>query len=306
NHDQKAVIVTRTVGETADGQAITPGVSEDELKDTLPATISGTAGDGEYQQTIEDIPVEIETERVAHPFPTEQPTPDVTGPGDHYEHKYRPVPGGACIQGDTHQSYMHGTSCAVAYNEKTSNMDLVTAAHVLNYNDPEEIHQPKDVSGDDHQVGTPIDEQIKTTAENGVPGFDAGMVNLSTDAYNRFAADSGDDESWTAHHIYGTLGRDKIVDNENNEEFTVDKRGSTTGHDSGHIIQVYDDDSAFDIEADGDGGDSGGPFFCREYDSNYDIWKVYVAGVHYAGRNDRLSERATMMEAVETEFDLRV
>ncbi|ERH04436.1 MAG: hypothetical protein J07HR59_01570, partial [Halorubrum sp. J07HR59] len=279
NHDQKAVIVKRTVGETADGQAITPGVSEDELKDALPATVSGTAGDGKYQQTIENIPVEIETERVARSPPTAQPTPDVTGPGDQYEHKYRPVPGGACIQWGTAFPGSCGTSCAPAYNEDAEQYDLVTAGHVTK---SKKIHQPKDDLRNNHQIGTRIDDKDKVDhpPQRAPPSFDAGVVSLSVDHTHMFAADDGDNSYLDDHHVFGVVGVDKLKDNENSD-FEILRRGTESGMKEGTLGDVYEDDDAFDADTDGKPGDSGGPHYTREYDPNFRIWKVYIAGVCY-------------------------
>ena len=83
---QKAVVVKRTVTERADGETITPGATKDQLKETLPDTVAGTVGEGQYQRTIDQIPVKIETERMSL---------DDTGPGNHYNYVYRPVPGGS-------------------------------------------------------------------------------------------------------------------------------------------------------------------------------------------------------------------
>lgn len=83
---QKAVVVKRTVTEKADGETITPGATKDQLKETLPDTVAGTAGEGQYQRTIDQIPVKIETERMSL---------DDIGPGNHYNYMYRPVPAGS-------------------------------------------------------------------------------------------------------------------------------------------------------------------------------------------------------------------
>ena len=303
HHDQKAVVVKRTVGETTDGQAITPGVSEDELKDTLPATVSGTAGGGKYQRTIEDIPVEIQTERVAHPLPTEQPAPDATGPGDHYEHKYRPVPGGACIQWGTAFPGSCGTSCAPAYNQDAEQYDLVTAGHVTK---SEKIHQPKDDLRNNHQIGTRIDDKYKVDhpPKRAPPSFDAGVISLSVDHRHTFAADDGDNSYLDDYLITGIIGRDKLKDNENSD-FEILRRGTESGMKEGTLGNVYVDDDAFDADTDGEPGDSGGPHFTREkYDGVYS-YEVYIAGVCYGAHEASKTTRATMSDAIESEFNLQ-
>jgi hypothetical protein len=273
------------------------------LKDALPATVSGTAGDGKYQQTIEDIPVEIETERVARSPPTTQPTPDVTGPGDHYEHKYRPVPGGACIQWGSAFPGQCGTSCAPAYNEDAEQYDLVTAGHVTK---SEEMHQPRDNIGDDHQIGTRIDDKDKVDhpPQRAPPSFDAGVVSLSVDHTHMFAADSGDDSYLNDHHVFGVLGRDKLKDNENSD-FEILRRGTMSGIKEGTLGDVYEDNDAFDADTDGEPGDLGGPHYTREYDPNFQIWKVYIAGVCYGAHRNSKTTRATMSDAIESEFNLQ-
>ena len=72
----------------------------------------------------------------------------------------------------------------------------------------------------------------------------------------------------------------------------------------GNLKDVYDDNHAFDIAADRDGGDSGGPHFTRVYDNEHGIWEVYVTGVHYTGTTDKA--RATMIDEVESRYDLTI
>ncbi|ESS11330.1 MAG: hypothetical protein A07HR60_01383 [uncultured archaeon A07HR60] len=301
HHDQKAVIVKRTVGGTADGNAIVPEPSTDEIKDMLPDTVSGTAGDGSYRRTIDEIPITVETERMTPPSQARQPTPEDTGPGNHYEHRYRPVSGGACIQWGSAIPFNHGTSCAPAYNEDAEQYDLVTAGHV---NKSEEMHQPKDDIGDNHQIGTRIEDKNKVDypGKKAPPSFDAGVVSLDVDHTYRFATDDGDNSYLDDHSIVGIVGRDKLKDHANGD-FEIRHRGSTTGVNEGTLGDVYDDYSAYDITADCGGGDSGGPQFTREYHDELEFYQVYIAGVTYGGGLNRV--RATMSDAVESEFNLQ-
>ena len=162
------------------------------------------------------------------------------------------------------------------------------------------MYQNEVESGD--EVGTRRDEKTNNNTTP-APTFDAGVVDLEPDYSYRFAGDSGDDNKWDDHHIFGIIGRDKLKDNEN-DSFTIYKRGATTGMERGNLKDVYNDDHAFDTAADSDTGDSGGPHFTREYIPQYDIWEVYIAGVHYAG--DTNNSRATMIDEVESRYNLTI
>lgn len=166
------------------------------------------------------------------------------------------------------------------------------------------MHQPKDDIGDDHQIGTRVDDKDKVEhpPKNAPPSFDAGVVSLSADHRHTFAADDGDDSYLDDHHIFGVLGRDKLKDNENSD-FEIRLRGSGDGKKEGALGDVHDDDDAYDVNTDCAGGDSGGPHFTREHDPNHRIWEVYISGVHYGGTLG--VARATMSDAVESEFNLR-
>ena len=221
---------------------------------------------------------------------------DDTGPGNHYNHEYRPVPAGSSLLYENSDNN-YGSGCATAHNDDADKYDLISAGHVVR---TEEMYQ-NEVESDD-EIGTRRDE--KTNNPNtGTPAFDAGVVNLEPDYSYRFASDSGDDEYWDDHHVFGIVGRDKLKDNEN-DSFTIYRRGATTGMERGDLGDVYDDDHAFDTAAHRRGGDSGGPHFTREYIPQHDIWEVYIAGVHYAG-NENIA-RATMMDEVESRYNLTI
>ena len=284
---QKAVVVKRTVTERADGETITPGATKDQLKETLPDTVAGTVGEGQYQRTIDQIPVKIETERMSL---------DDTGPGNHYDHEYRPVPAGSSLLYENSDNN-YGSGCATAHNDDADKYDLISAGHIVK---TEKMYQ-NEVKSDD-KIGTRRDEKTNNP-DTSDPAFDAGIIDLEPDYSYRFASDSGDDEYWDDHHIFGIVGRDKLKDNEN-DSFTIYRRGATTGMERGNLKDVYDDNHAFDIAADRDGGDSGGPHFTRVYDNEHGIWEVYVAGVHYAGTTDKA--RATMIDEVESRYDLTI
>jgi hypothetical protein len=284
---QKAVVVKRTITERADGETITPGATKDQLKETLPDTVSGTAGEGQYQRTIDPIPVKIETERMSL---------SDTGPGTYYDHVYRPVPGGSNLLYEN-SDQIYGSGCAPAHNDDADKYDLISAGHVIK---TEKMYQNEVESGD--MIGTRRDEKTNNP-DTGDPTFDAGVVDLEPDYTYQFASDSGDNEYWEDHHVFGIVGRDKLKDNEN-DSFTIYKRGARTGMERGNLGDVHDDDHAFDTAADENNGDSGGPHFTRVYNNNFDIWEVYIAGVHYAG--DKNNSRATMIDEVESRYDLTI
>lgn len=282
---QKAVVVKRTVTERADGETITPDATKDQLKEMLPDTVAGTAGEGQYQRTIDQIPVKIETERMSL---------SDTGPGSHYDHVYRPVPAGSNLVKSNNR---YGSGCATAHNDDADKYDLISAGHIVK---TEKMYQNEVESGD--KIGTRRDEKTDDPGTP-APAFDAGVVDLEPDYSYRFASDSGNDEYWDDHHIFGIVGRDKLKDNEN-DSLTIYRRGARTGMERGNLGDVHDDDHAFDTAADENDGDSGGPHFTRVYDSEHGIWEVYIAGVHYAG--DTTYSRATMIDEVESRYDLTI
>ena len=277
----------RTVTERADGETITPSATKDQLKEALPDTVAGTAGKGQYQRTVDQIPVKIETERMSI---------DDTGPGDHYNYDYRPVPAGSNLVYDNDNGY-YGSGCTTAYNDDASKYDLVSAGHIIS---TEKMYQNEVES--DEKIGARRDNKVNDP-DTADPAFDAGVIDLESDYTYKFAGDNGDDDYWDDRQVFGIVGRDKLKDNENSS-FTIYKRGAKTGMKSGDLGDVYNDDHAFDTAADRDGGDSGGPHFTREYNNNHDIWEVYIAGVHYAGGSNHA--RATMMDEVESRYNLSI
>jgi hypothetical protein len=78
-----------------------------------------------------------------------------------------------------------------------------------------------------------------------------------------------------------------------------------SGIKEGTLGDVYEDNDAFDADTDGEPGDSGGPHYTREYDPNFQIWKVYIAGVCYGAHRNSKTTRATMSDAIESEFNLQ-
>ena len=310
-HDQKAVVVTRTVTETADGETTTPDASEDDIKRLLPDTVAGTAGDGKYQQTIEDIPIVLKTERMDQPTPADQPGQEVTGPGNYYNYRYRPACAGSVLHPENLPQSRYGASCTPAYNDDAGQYDLVTAGHVADVPDTsgDKMYQPINTD-ETHKIGTRVDDKTKMEHpfDDPYPSFDAGVISLDVDRKAMLAADTGDNTYWSNHYIIGVTGRDKIVDNENSN-FEVHNRAPRTGpgeddmH-TGTLGDVYESADAYDVSiGETERNDSGSPHFTREYDPGLGCWEVYMTGVHYAGNG---KSRATMMSAVESEFNLTV
>jgi hypothetical protein len=281
NHrSEKAISVTRTVKDSPDSGKIAPEISEQELRDRLPASMSGTAGSDGNKATIEDIPVIVETETMI-------------GQGA-YDRKYRPVPGGAQLDDSLADGDWIGTSGTPAYNKEASKYDLVTAGHVVEY--VEDIHQPNP----GNKIGTRRDGKYDSQRdENWDPGFDAGVINLGPDKKYQLADDSG---GYRDRHIVGVMGRDEIKDREGSSWFELEKQGNKTGLKSGSIKKVYD--VSFETGADNAMGDSGGPHYKETWDSNLGFWRVNVAGIHYAGTGKR--SRATMMQEIENRYSMEI
>lgn len=293
HHEEKAVIVKRTVGQTINGDTVEPAATTEELKGLLPDSIAGTAGDGGYQQTIEDIPVTIETEEMSLSAQAGETT---NAPGNDYNHRYRPVPAGSVLQWGGAGS-LYGTGGTPVHDGNQNKYNLVSAGHIIR---DEEMYQPDTGGGD--QIGT-RDDDNHDDPRTPQPTVDAGLITLDVDTYHRFAGNGGDDTYWDDVHIFGTVGRDEIVDNENSN-YSLRRRGSRTGMEFGTLGDVYDDNHAFDTSADENDGDSGGPHFMREYNPNLGIYEAYIAGIHYAG--DTTMSRATMMSEIESRYTVEV
>lgn len=280
---EEAVVVKRTITKKRDGQTVSPTISEQKLRDELPASVSGTAGDGATAVTIEDIPVIVETETLSQRA--------------YYDYNYRPVPGGPQIDDDNTDGW-EGTGGTPAYNNDAGKYDLVTAGHILSGSDGDRIHQPDFALDDSNYIGPRRDNKYNDpgTAD---PAFDAGVIDLDPDEKYQLADDDG---TYRDRHIVGIVAEDEIRDNKGNTSYELHKQGNKTGINKGSITEVYD--VSYDTNADDGNGDSGGPHYKEVWDDNYMFYKVYIAGIHYAGTGS--SSRATMMDEIETRYSLSV
>lgn len=286
NHTpEEAVIVKRTVTEKSEGNAIEPTISEQDLRDKLPASVNGTVGEGGNAETIEDIPIVVETETLSQ--------------STHYNSKYRPVPGGPQLDNEDSDDW-EGTGGTPAYNNDAGKYDLVTAGHVISGGNGDILHQPiKSYSSDYNDVvGTRRDDKYDDPGSPD-PGFDAGVINLDPDKKLQLAASGG---GYRDRHIVGVVGRDEIKDNKGNSTYKLHRQGNKTGVKSGSITEVYN--VSYDTDADENNGDSGGPHYKEEWDENLMFWKVKIAGIHYAGNGT--TSRATMMKEIEDRYSLSV
>lgn len=296
-HKRKAVIaeLITTVIPTANGQERrkTPSISAAELLDILPATITGEVGDGENKHKITDIPVLVrETEET---------------PTAYYNHKYRPVPAGCQSQhpDNIFTEWFGGkcTVCAPAYDNGINEQVLLTAGHCVDGEWGQKAWQPKKPYGGGNLVGKSNRADFQTNSNGDyVVGFDAATI-LPEDGISgkdRFASDYGDN-SYRNIPIVGMLAWDRIVDGEGSG-YTLKKQGRTTGLKRGDINNTYPDYKGFRIDADSDGGDSGGPHYRREHYPNYDVTEAYIAGIHNSSNSN--GAFATSIEAVEDRWSV--
>lgn len=168
HHSEKAVIVKRTVSRTIDGDTVEPAATTQELKGLLPDSIAGTAGDGEYLQTIEDIPITIETEEMSLSVRAEETT---NAPGNEYNRRYRPVPAGSVLQWGG-AGRLYGTVGTPVHDGNHNEYNLVSAGHVIL---DEEMCQPDTGGGD--QIGT-RDDDNHDDPRTPQPTVDAGLISV--------------------------------------------------------------------------------------------------------------------------------
>jgi len=244
-------------------------------------------------------------------------------PWNNYDHKYRPVPGGAWIEDegcrDDKYTCIPGTAGTPAHGNSSDEWKIATAAHVLVDDDQENednntdqnpsVYQQKSDNEDEKIGETSKWRRDESTKSSPWFGFDAGTIELEqeVDIKLRLASDDGDNEYWDYHWIYGSVGRDEIADNVGNTDYSLYKQGTNTGRESGTIQTYSESKNAFETDAKAGSGDSGGPHFNKKRNPSHGFWEVYIAGIHYAGsKGDNPTSFATVMAKVENEFGVTV
>lgn len=283
---ERAVFVTHAErdGETAD-------VGFDELRDALPATITGTAGKGPNAEVREGIRVIPERGTAGEDHGGEDGGED-SNTCDTYDHLYRDpgIPAGALIRDGC------CTAGTPAYDNDESEYCHTTAAHCFDTYDY--VYQP---SSSYDAIGY-VDEKKETGY------FDAGKIDVyngSFDLEYDFASDYGDNE-YRDLPIWGIISWDRIKDGV--DDLYLSKQGASTAISGGYVQRIYESSSDpngkyFETGGDRDGGDSGGPHYKRYNDFG---GEAYIAGLHEGWKSSSSYAGATAMEGVEDEFNLDV
>lgn len=264
---QKGVHVRYHVQVNEDGEAVrTPDVSFEELKGNLPATVAGTAGEGEHAVTIDDIPVELsrsEFNNLDHNDPS-------GGASDnyYYDYVYRPIPAGAMVIDDNTGEL--GTIATPAYDYDLDEYVLTTVAHLTDVESGHSIEQPCC----SYYVGKSDKGSFSWW------DFDAATIDINTADHGSYDVEyalADDDGNYSLTPIYGTLVWDTIKDNEGNTSYNMQWQGAASGHHSDNYIVETNTDHYFWLDDPGTGGDSGGPMYHVEF-SGHD-GRAYIGGI---------------------------
>lgn len=265
--------------EHADGTVSTPGISFEEVKESVPARTKGvvSANGKKYKNT--DVKVRIHRTHVK-----EQAS---------FNTKYRPIPGGV-------QMGLSSECCCTVGTPATALQDgsqvWVTAGHCINRTAGKAVHQPKNPLIGSNKIG---ESRQYTPKEHG----DLGTVVSSgpNNSYN--IADKNGAYGW---QISGIVGRDKLKDMQSNGSVLY-QQGRTTERNTGTILEVkttYPERIKFDVDT--QGGDSGGPYFHVTADN-----LALIAGIHHASidedKDGTFDEaRGDIMAWAEETLDVRV
>ncbi|WP_158059636.1 trypsin-like serine peptidase [Halorussus halophilus] len=251
-----------------------------DVKETLPANMSGIAGRGtEVAEEVPPVPIKV----VRSPEQEQW-----------YEYRYRNpgVPAGAAATfGTTEGPATLGTP---VWDNKDEEMALLTCGHVVSNHGPR-CYQPgaQNAPGesDPNYIGATDLDYFKHGSE-----FDAAMIRTTggISTYGGFA-DTGDD-NYRGPNIGGTVQKDWLEDAAQNGD-PLKKQGLGSGLKEGAVTNT--NDTYFLTKADNEGGDSGGPHF-RLLDSDSDT--AEIAGIHksdYGGKS-----KATILAEIEQRWNL--
>jgi hypothetical protein len=294
---KKAVKVYATRIVHPDRSTTEPAVDVEELRETLPATVTGIAGRGtDSATTVEGIPVIVTQARQRPQYYTDDYDSDVPGGCAFETEPYDPISGDSSPPNQ-------GTLGTPAYDSDNNSDVLVTAGHLFKYfGKRTEAYQPYyNQYGYDHIAGVDGDK-VKDWDD-----FDAAVL-LPESGINprwKLASDSG---GFQDGDITGTLGRDRLVDEEGNSSYNIHHQGRTSGDEYGPITGVTD--WLFATDTPNDGGDSGGPHFKTRFDGSTP--RYLIAGIHrgeWKTTDDPGSSGdsiATIMQEIETQWNLSV
>lgn len=282
---RKAVVVKHQTEEYDWQDDFSPGVSVEDLRDELPATMTGVAGRGtEKARAVKGIPVVTKQQQVDF-------TDDAVSTAASYDYdcNYRPVPAGCAWR--TEKGNVCTTGTPVHDDDHNENR-LVTASHCFLSYDATDCRQNYG-SGD--EIGTRDKDKINFDHPPNL--FDAAVVDLNsgTDVRRDLADEQCD--TYRDPGIAGTMDDDWLHQLEDNG-YNVTKQGARTGISSGTVKEVYD--TYFEVDTTINGGDSGCPFYKNRTDSFATY--TYIGGILRGGD----PAQVTKMTEIESRFSVTV
>lgn len=272
----RVLILDNTWEETESTQYI-QGLAE-RLSSRLPSSVSGDPtqainpelGIGQttphFDTKREDIPVEVTSVEMSQTAS--------------FNHKYRPVPGGCQIWDENFLGGDVCTSGTPIYSSMLGKHVLLTAAHCYD-SVGDAAEQPSYTSPiTKNHIGN-VHQRKKFGT------FDVATVNVDINEYSnviyRLACNFYDDCYGVP--IRGFIGKDELKDHIEDPSYIIRKQGRTTGITKGTVSIIeeatYGNNNPVTrlwVNANADGGDSGGPHF-RLIDEVNGIG-AYIAGIH--------------------------
>lgn len=269
------------VVEYPEDSRIYEGVAIEDVRESLPDSIDGFAGEGKYREVVEDIPIEVEEVPI--------------GRLEYFEHSYRPVPGGCSF---THDGGSGGGTLATPAYSSNGNV-LVTAGHCTN-GAGTNIHQPFDQLFTDEHIGSVVQSIGENYSDSDVEKFDAATIGIDTEDDVIYRIANWDANTYLRRHIGGIWSWDAISAWKGTST-QVTLQGTTTGRSSGKVTKLYPSSKNYAISASSAGGDSGGPHYRRRCDTCDDL---LISGVHNG--SNLYGAVGTAMEEVENQFNVIV
>lgn len=262
-------------------------VKTEEIRDYLPSSISAHVKKEQVEAKRSDIPIAVEQDQLSE--------------SEYFNYKYRPIPGGCKLSDKSTFSNEVGSSCTPAWDSDRGKYVLLTAGHLPD-NSNDNLQQPKYWGyTKQNQIGN-CDKRIKQGK------FDVATIDSTKDLIYWTAQNIEDEYNIP---IRGIVGIDEIKDNADNSNYELRLQGRTSGITRGEINFVETTDPTnISHEChriwgtmDSAGGDSGGPHYKVENESNG--LGAYIAGVHAweGGNGDAVS---TAIQGIQKEFNLTV
>jgi len=283
--DKRGIVVEHVSVKHPDGSTFEPGISFDNLTESVPSYVDGTAGKGtKYETTIDQIPVKVK--KITE-------IPEVKG--EYYTNKYDHIPGGCYHETDPVAGYTtYGTVGTPAKKKSNNDPVLIASGHNFDHNndgtlDASELHQPE--AGDDLDFVGWVDEA------NADPDLDWAMVGFDSGRAIEWdmAADAG---GYKNHEINGIRSRQYLNDNMGMD---LKKQGTKTGTQIGAVRKLGSTWVKIDDAADSQKGDSGGPYYdtTTEYYDGFEITAAKIAAIHRGTADSDGLRKGTLMESVE-------